>query len=76
MRKPIPRPSILDDFESLGAVNGKRRWRSDGGQRLYEWDSLHGEVEVYDGRGWHLGAMDPETGDLVKRAVKGRRIDV
>jgi hypothetical protein len=76
MAKTIPNPSILDDFESLGAVNGKQRWRSDGGKRLYTWDSLHGEVEVFNARGKHLGALDPNTGDWVKDAVPGRTIDV
>ncbi|TXL69423.1 hypothetical protein FHP25_38980 [Vineibacter terrae] len=74
--KPIPHPSILDEFEKLGARDGVQRWRSHGGKRLYEWDALHGEVEVYDRRGNHLGALDPHTGDLIKTARKGRRIDV
>jgi hypothetical protein len=74
--KPIPRPSILDEFESLGAPYGERRWRSDGGKRLYTWDSLHGEIEVFNGRGKHLGSMDPITGEMVKPAVAGRTIDV
>ena len=76
MAKPIPKPSILDQFEYLGAFGGERRWRSDGGNRLYTWDALHGEVEVFNSRGAHLGALDPITGNWVKPAVRGRRIDV
>ncbi|WP_199085875.1 colicin E3/pyocin S6 family cytotoxin [Bosea sp. ASV33] len=76
MTKTIPKPSIFDDFELLGAFGGKKRWRSHGGKRLYEWDALHGEVEVYDARGNHLGVMDPVSEDWLKPAVKGRRIDV
>jgi Cytotoxic len=76
MGKPIPKPSILDDFECLGAINGEKRWRSHGGKRLYTWDALHGETEVFDKNGWHLGALDPIKGTWVKTAVKGRRIDV
>jgi hypothetical protein len=76
MAKSIPRPSILDHFEYLGAFNGERRWRSPGGRRLYTWDSLHGEVEVFNGRGKHLGALAPITGAWVKEAVPGRHIDV
>jgi hypothetical protein len=34
------------------------------------------EVEVYNSRGWHLGVMHPITGDWIKPAVKGRKIDV
>jgi hypothetical protein len=76
MAKPIPRPSILDDFEYVGARSGGRRWRSHGGRRIYTWDSLHGEVEVFNARGKHLGALDPVTGKQVKPAVPGRTIDV
>jgi hypothetical protein len=46
------------------------------GTRLYTWDSLHGEVEVFTARGKHLGAVDPVTGKLIKDAVPGRKIDV
>jgi hypothetical protein len=74
--KSIPHPSILDDFEYLGSFTGERRWRSDGGNRLYTWDALHGEVEVFNARGKHLGALDPVTGAWVKPAVRGRMIDV
>jgi hypothetical protein len=74
--KSIPKPSILDDCDSLGAVNGEKRWRSKDGKRLYTWDSLHGEVEVFNTRGRHLGAVDPATGRLKKQPKKGRKIDV
>lgn len=73
--KPIPRPSILDRLEPLGFIAGERRWRDRDG-RLYTWDALHGEVEVYTRRGRHLAAIDPVTGDVLKRAVQGRRIKV
>jgi hypothetical protein len=76
MAKPIPKPSILDELENLGAIEGQRRWRSAGGKRLYTWDSLHGEVEVFNGRGKHLGVMDPQTGEMIKPAVPGRKIGV
>ena len=76
LSKPIPKPSILDDFEFLGFVSGERRWRSDGGKRLYTWGGLHGEIEVFTRRGDRLGSLDPVTGALIKLAVKGRRIDV
>jgi putative cytotoxic protein len=76
MAKKIPEPSIFDDFEPIGAVKGVKRWRSDDGRRLYTWDALHGEVEVFNRRGKHLGVMDPETGEWIKDAVPGRSIDV
>jgi hypothetical protein len=55
MAKRIPKSSVLDDFEYIGKINGERRWRSDGGKRIYTWDSLHGEIEVFNGRGKTLG---------------------
>jgi hypothetical protein len=71
-----PRPCILDDFEYLGFVNGQQRWTSDRGTRLYTWDSLHGEVEVFNKRGKHIGVRDAVSGDWIKEAVPGRSIDV
>ncbi|WP_419699083.1 DUF6443 domain-containing protein [Mucilaginibacter sp. NFX135] len=39
-----------------------------------EWDSQHGEVEVYNKQGEHQGARDPQTGDEIPNSkVKGRR---
>jgi len=73
-RKSIPENSILNNSEYLGFFNGRKRWRSDNGL-LYEWDSLYAEIEVYNKRGKHLGVMDYE-GNLIKPAVKGRKIDV
>ena len=73
---PIPKPSILDGCTRLGAFGGERRWRSPKGDRLYTWDSLHGEIEVFNARGRHLGVIEPVTGQLVKDAVRGRKIDV
>lgn len=72
----IPAHSFLDECELLGAFNGERRWRSADGRRLYTWDFLHGEIEVFNARGWHLGAADALTGVLFKPARKGRRINV
>jgi len=73
---PRPRPSFLDECEALGFISGGQRWRNHDGTRLYTWDSLHGEIEVFDRRGNHLGACDAFTGVLIKPPVKGRKIDV
>lgn len=72
---PIPKPSFLDECESLGAVYGKKRWRSKDYTRLYTWDSLHGEIEVFNARGRHLGVLNPQ-GVFIKEAIKGRKINV
>lgn len=71
-----PEPCFLDECEALGFVHGDRRWRRSDGRRLYTWDPLHGEIEVFTKRGVHLGAADAVTGILFKPAVKGRKIVV
>lgn len=43
---------------------------------LYEKDYTHGDVEVYDLRGIHVGSVSMEGGELTKPAVKGRSINV
>jgi hypothetical protein len=73
---PIPKPSILNGCDYLGAFSGERRWRSRDGKRIFTWDSLHGEIEVFNKRGRHLGAIHPVHGNLLKDAVPGRTIDV
>lgn len=70
-----PDPCYLDDLERLSR-NGPPRWRSPDGKRLYEWDDLHGEIEVYNKQGRHLGALDPVSGEFIKGPVKGRSIEV
>jgi len=76
MATPIPKPSILDELEYLGFVAGSRRWRKRDAQRIYTWDALHGEVEVFNRRGRHLGVLDAVSGELIKPPVPGRTIDV
>lgn len=74
--KTPPSGSILGDKEFYGVRNGRKVWVSADRKRYYTWDSQHGEVEVFDRRGHHLGVVDPQTGAKVKDAVKGRKIDV
>jgi hypothetical protein len=73
---PRPDPCFLDQMESVGAPHGQPRWQSPDRKRLYEWDHTHGEIEVYNRWGYHLGALDAVTGELIKGPRKGRRIDV
>lgn len=75
-RKPIPVPSFLDTCKFLGAFSDEKRWASCDGKRLYTWDFLHGEIEVFNKRGKHLGVLHPVSGELIKDAVRGRTIDV
>jgi hypothetical protein len=71
-----PKPCYLDNFQVWKTVAGQRIWRNNDGSRLYTWDALHGEIEVFTARGHHLGALDAVTGQFRKPAVKGRKIDV
>ena len=44
--------------------------------QIYEEDTQHGELEKYNRRGRHEGAVDPETGEVLKGPVKGRSIEL
>lgn len=74
--KPRPTPCFLDQVDYLGFKSGQQLWRSQDQERYYTWDSLHGEIEVFNKRGKHLGALDAVTGRTIKPAVRGRTIDV
>lgn len=73
--KPIPKASFLDECIPIGAVHGVKRWKSVDSNRIYTWDSLHGEIEVFNKRGDHLGVLNVK-GDFIKEPIKGRKIDV
>lgn len=50
------------------------RWKDPDG-RIYEWDYQEGHVEVYNRRGRHQGAFDPQTGRKIKSADPKRRVE-
>ena len=52
----------------------RKRWKDHKG-RIYEWDSQHGAVEIYDKQGKHLGEFNPETGEQTKPAKPGRKVE-
>jgi hypothetical protein len=66
---------FLDRMERVRHQGGQR-WRDPTLERFYEWDRRHSHVEVYDKRGYHLGAADAVTGELIQGPAPGRRIDV
>lgn len=67
-----PKPCYMDQFEFYKVIDGRKVYRGNG--RLYSWDELHGEIEVFNKQGWHLGALDAKTGELIKQARKDRRL--
>ncbi|WP_246538494.1 colicin E3/pyocin S6 family cytotoxin [Nissabacter archeti] len=51
------------------------RWKDTQG-RIYEWDSQHGTVEIYDKSGRrHLGEFDPVSGKQTKLANPMRKVE-
>jgi hypothetical protein len=60
----------LKSFRGKTKTNGL----SGSARRYFEWDYTHGDVEVYDSMGRHLGSADPETGLMTKPPVPGRKI--
>ncbi|WP_294274668.1 colicin E3/pyocin S6 family cytotoxin [uncultured Chryseobacterium sp.] len=73
-----PAPKTLPGFPNAKRANnkgsGRTRWKNPDGNIL-EWDKQHGDVEVYNRKGKHLGSARPETGAMYKPPVKGRTID-
>lgn len=71
---PKPNPCFLDKFAKYRIINGRQVYKGD--KYYYSYDEKHGEIEVFDFKGWHWGVIDAITGKLIKDAVKGRRLDV
>jgi len=64
-------------WKKLKTAKGKTKTNGLKGKdkRFYEWDHTHGDIEVYDARGKHLGSMDGTTGEMTKPARYNRSID-
>jgi Cytotoxic len=71
----IPPPKILPAFPDAQSVKPKTLIQGGGGLRkrwkdpegiIYEWDSRHGTVEIYDRKGRHLGEYDAESGECLR----------
>jgi hypothetical protein len=60
----------LKPYKGSVKTNGK----SGASRRFYEWDHTHGDIEMYDKDGYHLGTIHPSTGKRIKPAVPGRDI--
>lgn len=72
IHKPIP--SFLDSCEKYKVVKGQQLYRLN--NKFFTWDGLHGEIEAFDKYGYHLGVLNAITGDKIKPAKAGRRLDV
>lgn len=71
---PKPAQCYLNGFKKYKVIGGRQVYIS--GRLLYCWDELHGEIEVFNKRGFHLGALDAITGEKIKPPRKERRLDV
>ena len=80
-----PNTEQITGFENLikakpmtprqGGAGLRERWIEEKGRRIYEWDSQHGELEVYlASDGSHLGAFSHVTGEQLKGPKKKRNI--
>ncbi len=71
-----PAPKDLEGFPDAERVpnKGRARWKNPDG-KILEWDKQHGDVEVYNKNGKHLGSAKPDTGEIYKSPVPGRKID-
>ncbi|MBC3302415.1 S-type pyocin domain-containing protein [Pseudomonas sp. SWRI18] len=80
-----PNTEQITGFENLkkakpmtpkqGSAGLRERWIDDKGRRIYEWDSQHGELEIYlASDGSHIGAFNHLTGEQLKGAKKKRNI--
>ena len=65
---PPPKTGFIDSLSRV-KIHGGQRWTNASRDRYYEWDALHGEWEVYNRHGKHLGSADANTGSLIKPAV-------
>jgi hypothetical protein len=70
---PKPKPCFLDQFTKTYIDGTTKVFVDDENDRLYTWDSLHGEIEVFNKRGRHIAVFDPD-GNWIKDAVRGRKI--
>lgn len=73
---PMPKDSpFLAQLERVVRRGGLARFRD--ADFIYEYDPTHGgELEIYNRQGYHRGVADVMTGEVIKPAVRGRRIDV
>lgn len=82
---PAPKTEEISAFPGLkrakkmnpviGDGGLRERWKDAKGKRIYEWDSMHGELEAYRASDRsHLGAFDPITGERRDDAQSKRNI--
>lgn len=64
---------FVDLLKRVKRKSQRRRWTR--GDQIFEEDTQHGELEKYNQRGKHEGSIDPDTGEVIKGPVKGRKTE-
>ena len=69
-------PSLSDAWKGMSNYrDGIKTNGATGKQKeFYKWDHTHGDIEVFDRNGNHLGSMNPNTGVMHKPPVPGRTL--
>lgn len=78
---PVPRGKICESpsespiWKEMQAYRGGTKTNGKRGKEreYYDWDHLHGDIEVFDRNGNHLGSMHPFTGQMYKPPKPGYR---
>ncbi len=71
-----PKPCFLDKCIRYKVEGGFQIYKDPYEDLYYTWDFTHGEIEVFSKRGRHLKVIDAVTGEFIKHAVKGRKINL
>ena len=69
-------PSLSPVWKNFSPFQNNVRSNGQNGKdrQYYQWDHTHGDIEVYDRNGIHLGSMEPNTGIMHKPPVPGRTL--
>ena len=64
-------------WKNLKSFRGKIKTNALKGKdkRFFTWDHTHGDIEVFDAQGKHLGSMEAVSGEMTKPPVPGRRLE-
>ena len=71
---PRPKPCFLDGMVKAFVDGNTQIYKMN--DKYYSWDKLHGEIEVFNKRGYHIMVLDPNGNPTKKTAKKGRTINV
>jgi len=77
--KPIPNPSILDRCKVVGVEGQRKVYYDSQEERYYTWDSLHGELEVFNeflGMSWEEYSLWAVKPSLLAEILNHRKQDV